>query len=271
MNQESWLESHRYLQPAAGFFGQIERAAASLPVATIRIPVFDGYLSDYQEGIPLLKSSRVCVDCAPAEKALELLVGTLNSGMPNGKLSEQIRELHSHFLIEPKAAAEAVRWLLQGHPAPLAHAGLLRYLAWTCLARCLFPVVEAFGNWRQEENWLRGYCPTCGAGPAMAQLVGIDPGRLRLLSCGCCTTRWRFQRTACPFCETGDGHKSAALAIEGEKSLRIDYCEACRAYIKTYIGEGHERLLLADWTSLHLDLIASYRGLIQRTESLYVL
>ena len=94
----------------------------------------------------------------------------------------------------------------------------------------------------------------------MAQLVGTDPGRLRLLSCGCCGTRWQFRRMGCPFCERADAHHLSAIVIERE-NLRIDYCQSCRAYLKTYNGEGNEALYLADWTSLHLDIIARDRGL----------
>jgi FdhE protein len=103
----------------------------------------------------------------------------------------------------------------------------------------------------------------------MAQLVGKDPGRKRLLSCGCCGTRWQFKRTACPFCDGQDEHRLAVVAVEGEGGLRIDYCEACGGYLKTYDGEGSESVLLADWTSIHLDVIARDRGLTRRAASLY--
>jgi len=59
------------------------------------------------------------------------------------------------------------------------------------------------------------------------------------------------------------------LAIEGEGGLRIDYCEACLGYLKTYNGQGSEALLLADWTSLHLDILARDRGLKRLAASLY--
>ena len=59
--------------------------------------------------------------------------------------------------------------------------------------------------------------------------------------------------------------------VEGEGGLRIDYCESCRGYLKTYAGEGSENVLLADWTSLHLDLIACDRGLRRLAASLYAL
>ena len=104
----------------------------------------------------------------------------------------------------------------------------------------------------------------------MAQLVGVDPGRKRFLACGSCGTRWRYSRTSCPFCE----HESLRLGIvtvEGEPLLRIDYCEPCRGYLKTYNGTGDEAVLLADWTSLHLDVIAQDRGLKRLASSLYEL
>ena len=59
------------------------------------------------------------------------------------------------------------------------------------------------------------------------------------------------------------------LDVDGEDGLRIDYCESCRGYLKTYNGEGNENVLLADWTSLHLDLAARDRGLKRLAASLY--
>ena len=53
--------------------------------------------------------------------------------------------------------------------------------------------------------------------------------------------------------------------------MRIDYCDACSGYLKTYDGEGSESVLLADWTSLHLDVIALERGLVRAAGSLYEL
>jgi FdhE protein len=61
----------------------------------------------------------------------------------------------------------------------------------------------------------------------------------------------------------------AVLAVEGEGGLRIDYCKSCEGYLKTYAGEGNEAVLLADWTSIHLDIIACDRGLKRVAASLY--
>lgn len=66
-----------------------------------------------------------------------------------------------------------------------------------------------------------------------------------------------------------DDARLGILVVEEEKELRIDYCECCNGYIKTYNGSGSESLLLADWTSLHLDIIARDQGLNRLAASRY--
>jgi FdhE protein len=185
------------------------------------------------------------------------------------QLQEEVTALNAELRRDRTAPCRVVAWLLDKHVFVSACPGLLRYLGWTVLARHLRPVVDAFAVWRQEERWLRSYCPTCGSPPAMAQLVGTDHGRRRFLSCGRCYTRWWYRRTGCPFCENENNHQRMVLGVQGEGGLRLDYCEFCCSYLKTYVGHGSENVLLADWTSIHLDLIAQDRGLRRPAASLY--
>ena len=269
MTLDVWLAKHPYLQPMADLNARIGAAADALPFSSPLIPPWDEYFEDFRAGVPLLNSSRVAVNLEGAENALVSLVDKLVSKQLPGAFGEEIRELNAQLRADTASPRRAVQWLVDQESFTPSHPGLLYYLGWTVLARYLGPVVDAFGAWRDEDRWLRKYCPTCGAPPAMAQLVGVDPGRLRLLSCGCCATRWRYRRTGCPFCEHEDDHRLAAVAIEGENSLRIDYCETCKGYVKTYNGEGSEAVMLSDWTSLHLDVIARDRGLQRKAASLY--
>jgi len=271
MTQDVWLESHPYLRPVADFHAQVAMAAASIPCGSSQIPNWDNYRGDYQAGIPLLRSAHAAIDFEPAEAILVSLVESMASKLLPEKLALECRASGAQLRGELNAPRRAVAWLLVEEAFIPAHPGLLRYLGWTALARFLCPLGNAFDTWRKEEQWLRSYCPTCGTPPAMAQLVGADPGRLRLLSCGCCGTRWQFRRIGCPFCECTDDHGLSALAIEGENYLRIDYCQSCGAYLKTYNGSGSEQFFLADWTSLHLDVIACDRGLKRVAASLYEL
>jgi len=255
MTRDVWLARHPYLQPVADVHALVEAMAAGVAVPTAPIPDWDHYASDFHAGVPLLQSSKVAFDFAAVETAVYSL----------------IREVASASLPEPLATScrDLVAELETTDLRAPVHPGLLCYLGWAVLARYLAPVVGAFDAWRNEERWLRNYCPTCGELPAMAQLVGKDPGRLRKLSCGRCRTRWRYRRTGCPFCDSQDEHRLAVVSVEHEAGLRIDYCDVCSGYLKTYDGEGSESVLLADWTSLHLDMIARDRGLKRLAVSLY--
>ena len=255
MTRDVWLARHPYLQPVADVHALVETAAAGIPVPSAPIPDWDHYAADFQTGVPLLRSATVACDFGAAETAVHSLITTLASTSLPEPLATSCRDLAAELETTDSRSP--------------AHPGLLRYLGWVVLARYLAPVVAAFDGWRDEERWLRNYCPTCGELPAMAQLVGQDPGRLRKLSCGRCRTRWRYSRTGCPFCDSQDKHRLAVVSVEGESGLRIDYCDACSGYLKTYDGEGSESVLLADWTSLHLDMIARDRGLKRLGASLY--
>lgn len=271
MTHDTWLATHSYLQPMASLQQQVNTAMSGISAMSPPIPRWDNYSDDFQTGVPLLQSSKAGVDLEPAERMIASLIEKLASSSLPGGLAEESKALDAELCHERNALRHALAWLICDVAFPCSYPGLLRYLGWIALSQYLRPLVKAFGNWREEDRWLRGYCPTCGSLPAMAQLAGADPARRRLLACGRCSTRWGYQRMDCPFCETKDHHRLAVLAIEGEAGLRIDYCESCHGYLKTYAGEGNESLLLADWTSIHLDLVARDRGLNRLAASLYEL
>ncbi len=235
MTLNEWLLAHPFLEGVARYRARIETAVKTEAVPSLCFPDWDDYRQDFAAGVPLLASAAVGMDLGPVDVMVPHVVDALRRSD-----------------VAPETA------------------GLHHYVRWMVLASALRPIVRAFEEWRDDDRWLRPQCPTCGSVPAMAQLVGTDPGRRRLLSCGHCRTRWRYGRTTCPFCET-QSHRLTGLALEGQGGLRIDYCESCRAYLKTYDGQGDEDVMLADWTSLHLDALAHDRGLLRRAASLYEL
>jgi len=271
MIQDGWLTRHPYLKPVAYIHGWVESAAAGIPAAKPSVPHWDRYRGDFHRGVSLLLSSAAAINFGPAARMVVSLAERLTLIPLPGRLQEEVTALGAELRRDRTAPRRAVAWLLDKGVFVSSCPGLLRYLGWTALARHLRPVVDAFAIWRQEERWLRSYCPTCGSPPAMAQLVGSDHARRRFLSCGRCGTRWWYRRTGCPFCENEKNHRLRVLAVQGEGGLRVDYCECCGGYLKTYDGQGSENVLLADWTSIHLDLIAQDRGLRRLATSLYEL
>jgi FdhE protein len=272
MQLEDWLGAHPYLRPVASFCHEVERAAATVAAPPMTVPSFDAYRADFLAGVPLLQSARAAFDPEPlGHAALATMAKLATAKLPDDRATA-VRELDAALRREPAPARRVADWLLGDPALAPPHPGLLRYVGWTAAERRLRPLLVAFARWRHpdEERWMRCDCPACGAPPAMAQLIGEEPGRLRFLVCGCCATRWRFGRTECPFCDC-DSRRLEVVKPEGESGLRLDACESCRGYLKTYDGRGSEDVLLADWTSLHLDVLALDRGLERRAASLFEL
>jgi FdhE protein len=272
--KDAWLAKHSYLRPLAALEAVVDEAA-QICAAKASLPCWEKYEDDFSAGIPLLENTSAAglTNHARNDLAMDFaaLVAWLALHPLPSNLNQRICNLYAELRADPNGARQAVDCLLGGDAGVTAEPGLLHYLGWAMMARYLRPVVEAFQRWRNEDRWLRSYCPTCGSLPAMAQLSGRDPARLRFLWCGRCRTSWRYPRIACPFCEKSDNHRLAVLAVEGESGLRIDYCESCKSYLKTYDGEGSESVMLADWTSIHLDAAAADRGLFRAAASLYEL
>jgi FdhE protein len=260
-SRDAWVRAHPYLEPVARLCGDVEAAGREMGLHASP-PDWEDYAPDFRAGVPLLKSLDAEMDLDAAGRAVADLVRRVASRAPGGDAA--LADLPG----EGSAPSRVVDWLLGEETLAPSAPGLLRYLGWSALSSYLAPVVGSFAAWRDEEKWLRPYCPTCGSLPAMAQLAGTEPGRLRLLACGCCATRWQYSRTGCPFCEA-DTRRIATLTVDGEAGLRIDSCELCKGYLKTYDGQGAEAVLLADWTSLHLDVLARDRGLKRVAASLY--
>lgn len=270
LTRSGWLDAHAYLRPVGELCEGIERASSRLSAETCGLPDWSDYAVDFGGGVPLLRSADAGIDFTPAGRMAQALVEGVASDPAEGPIEIEAPALAEELRAKPDAARLVADWLLGDDAFQPSFPGLLRYLGWTAASRYLSPLVGAFARWRDEEKWHRRYCPTCGSAPAMGQLVGVDPGRQRFLCCGACGDRWRYRRTQCPFCEN-DSQRLSIVAVEGEGGLRIDYCEECKGYLKTYDGQGNEDVLLADWTSLHLDVLAHDRGLKRMAASLYEL
>lgn len=272
-SRERWIEAHPYLEGIADFQELVEHAAAGAAPLEVR-PDWEAYAADLAAGVPLLQSPRAALDVAPAAgEALAVVVAGVAAADLPPTLAEPARRLEASLRRDPRAARAAIAWLLCGAPekGEPGTGGLARHLGWTALQQVLAPLVAEFGRWRDEERWRRGVCPTCGAAPGVGALVVEGEGRRRELACGCCRTRWAFERVACPFCGSEDAEALGVLEVAQEPGLRLDVCEGCKGYVKTYAGAGAPELFLADWPTLHLDLLARERGYRRLGATLYEL
>lgn len=266
----AWLEANPYLVPLARLQGAVAQAAAAVPAPRATLPPLDAHAEAYRQGVPLLRSPHGAPLVAAGAAVLGELARRLREAPLPPALAAGIAEVDA-ALAPDGAAAAAVAWLVGGGDEASApvQAGLLRLLGWAALGRVLGPVAGAFEAWRDDGAWRRPACPTCGQLPVMAQLVTRGEERARVLVCGCCPTRWGFERLRCPYCGNVDAARLGVLELQGPSGVRVDVCEACRGYVKTYTGAGQEVLLLADWTTLALDAMAGERGYVRRGASLF--
>jgi FdhE protein len=167
---------------------------------------------------------------------------------------------------------DLIRLVLAGRPEEIhAHAdnlGLDAGLTTAVLGLALFPALsrinDALSELRQGTRWERGHCPTCGSWPLLGEFRGLE--QTRFLRCGLCAAEWEFPRLQCPFCGERDHRQLGYLSVEGEDvRYRAATCDVCRGYVKmvsTLSRLGGPSLLVANVSTLHLDLAAADRGYV---------
>ena len=109
------------------------------------------------------------------------------------------------------------------------------------------------------QGWPRGTCPLCGGEPDFSL---ITPSADRLLMCGRCGSRWRFDQLACPFCLNTEKTKITSFATR-DGMYRLNGCDVCDRYIKAFDGRRAHRQVMPSLDSiatLPLDAAAVQRG-----------
>lgn len=108
-------------------------------------------------------------------------------------------------------------------------------------------------------SWDRGTCPVCAGEPDLAV---ITPAADRLLICGRCLARWRFDQLACPFCRNADKSRITSFTSRDGR-YRLYACDACERYLKAYDARRAARPVMPPVDSvatLPLDAAAMQRG-----------
>jgi hypothetical protein len=109
------------------------------------------------------------------------------------------------------------------------------------------------------QGWPHGNCPLCGGEPDLSL---ITPSADRLLLCGRCGSRWRFDQLACPFCLNADRTKITSFATR-DGMYRLNGCDVCQRYIKAFDGRRAHRQVIPSLdgvATLPLDAAAVQRG-----------
>jgi len=150
---------------------------------------------------------------------------------------ERVRDLAQiHTWLHKKRdhmRALAIEYLRTGqvtNGGPEIDKGLLIFVIDAGLRPFLRAYAESLGQYVQNSEWSRAYCPICGGQPDMAALEK-DGGRRRLL-CSRCDFEWTYKRLGCTFCGNDDP-KNLSFYPSDDKVYRLAVCEECHRYLKT--------------------------------------
>jgi len=108
-------------------------------------------------------------------------------------------------------------------------------------------------------GWTHGHCPLCAGDPDFAV---ITPAADRLLMCGRCSARWRFDQIKCPFCLNGDRRRITSFATR-DGQYRLFACDACSRYLKAFDARRSARPVMPvvdGVATLPLDAAAMQKG-----------
>jgi FdhE protein len=267
----SWVDAHPYLKSIAQFHSALEATVSRAAIDSVPLPDFNTFRREFAEGTPLLRSSCRLQFAKPATTLVGRLAETTAAENASEKVTQAAREIQTWTTQEPEEAQNVIEQLILGRDIEDVTRGpeLLRLLTWTAMRRVLQEVTRSYDDWRSGKTWMREYCPTCGVLPVLAQLLSMGNARERAFVCGRCQTQWIYKRIGCPYCRSTNPSSMVVLEIEGENSLRLDACNECKGYTKTYTGTGQETMFRADWTTLHLDALATQQGFARLGTSLY--
>ncbi len=126
-----------------------------------------------------------------------------------------------------------------------------------------------------RDEWTGAACPACG-GPAQVSVIAEESGEFmggspRSLVCGRCAGWWTFPRAMCTWCGEGDPRRLPSFVPDERRAVRIDGCETCSSYVKTFDlreAGGIELVpLVDDVATVSLDLWANDQGLARHLVS----
>lgn len=259
---EALAERDEVLAPLARLYACVLRLV-SAPESQLFVQLLRAQPPQPSASVPLLHEQTLAVDVGQATRLLQEMSGVLaHHGLPaSAELIEVVTRGRLNILELIQAGIQVQTDSLEqlalrtGLPDSLVR--VMAHMTAMAILAVLGRSVEA----KALQSWRAGYCPVCAAWPTAAEFRGLE--RDRWLRCGRCGIGWRYPHQQCPFCGNSDHRSLRYFAEEGKQdSQRVEVCEQCRGYVKTFATLGpwsHGEVLLQDLVTVEFDLAAQER------------
>lgn len=238
---------------------QIQRRIQTrVPLPSIRLE------SDYLNGLlatgPILQFEHLPVDWSD----LRFLLRATATAMRNHEALEDVHHRRAEDLaLQADALPGIVRtWYEAVRPGAGPVSSELDGLE-SVLQQAMRPFLTRAGDAVMARSdlaaWNRGSCPLCGGEPDLAVITASAD---RLLICGRCAARWRFEPLTCPFCLNADRSRITSFASR-DGQYRLYACDVCKRYIKAYDARRASRPVMPvvdGVATLPLDAAAMQKG-----------
>ncbi len=238
----------------------------------------DAFVSRRRSGVPKIRDLSF-PDLKPSlETAYAGLMPALNLAFPNlmadfSAIAAVIKKGDLDLAVLSKAYLEenAEAFQVAGKRGGLTEGSLGFAVNWT-LSTVLNAVRMKWAASADFSSWSMGYCPLCGAMPAISYLARPQSptteflqggGGQKHLHCALCGCQWRFKRNRCPACDTEEKDNLRYYQESGETGERIDACHKCGHYL---LGidlreiAAPSSLDMAAVAMVHLDILAREKG-----------
>lgn len=263
------------LSRVRNLLGDGEVASAAGPLRLL-----EAVLHHQQDRVPTVAPARLGVGSYPildlvsvvAPVAAEMVLAVAALDVGDGTLPVPLAEAGRILAGSEEERLAAVEVWLRDSSAVDPRAG---FWARVAAAPVLEPAAAAVQLPTREE-WAEPACPACG-GLAQASVIAPETGEFmagspRFLVCGRCASWWAFARATCPWCAEDDPRRLVPYVPDGLRFVRVDACETCRSYIKTFDlrepGAKDVVPLVDDVATLALDVWAHEQGLERHVVSL---
>jgi FdhE protein len=237
------LEKERpHLKPILEAVGGLLRARAELAEQVSGMEPPDGESGEidparFAAGVPIAPRSEMHFEPPMVRRILGRVLAVMAEGLPAVRpVAETIRSA----LCDSALLADLLGAAMAGHESRITLAARDMGVSTDILSMVLEETARpiAIANARRiaprisTMKWGKGHCPVCGSPPEMGVIT--PDGAQRQLACSFCGHRWRYPRTACPFCSGASEDPAEFYYIEGQEAERGESCQTCKCYLPVF-------------------------------------